>query len=282
MPPAERRERLAEAARIAAERLGDVKDAINLWNLVLTIDERDADALAGLVALYDRERRWAALAEVLDRQRAAVAKDPAAEAALLERRGVLLYEKLGAADAAIGVFQRVQALQPQNTRALRALREIYAQAGDFEALERLFAGQGNYEDLCDTLSTLADRTADPVARARMLERVAVLASEKLRQPERALKAYERILAADPNNLRAAEALVPLYRAAQKWPRLLATYEVLLGKGDATTAVSDPAARLGPVDGRSPDRRAAHGLEGPRVSVGGAVFPSSAHGRGGPG
>ena len=238
LPAAQRRERLAEAARIAAERLGDVKDAINLWNSVLAIDARDADALAGLVVLYDRERRWAALAEILDRQRAAAEKDPAAEVALLERRGVLLYEKLGAADAAIAALRRVQELQPQHARATRALREIYAQAGDFEALEQLFAGQGNYEDLCDTLSSLADRTGDPVARARMLERVAVLASEKLHQPERALKAYERILVADSNNVRAAEALVPLYRATQRWPRLLALYEVLLAK-----SVLDPAARL---------------------------------------
>ena len=228
LPPAERRERLAESARIVSERIGDPKEAINLWNLVLAIDEHDADALAALVALYDRERRWAALAEVLDRQRATV-RDPAAEVALLERRGVLLYEKLGAGEAAIEVFKRVQELQPQNVRATRALREIYAQAGDFAALERLYADQGNYEDLCETLATLADRTPDAVARTRMLERVAIIASEKLHQPERALKAYERILAADPGNVRAAEALVPLYRAAQKWPRLLATYEVLAGK-----------------------------------------------------
>ncbi|MES1204850.1 MAG: hypothetical protein ABUS79_02830, partial [Pseudomonadota bacterium] len=243
LPPAERRDRLSEAARVAAERMGDAKEAINLWNLVLAIDERDANALAGLAALYDRERRWGALAEILDRQRVAAQKDPAAEAALLERRGVLLYEKLGAAQAAIEVFERVRALQPQNARAVRALREIHAQAGDFQALEQLFAGQGNYEDLCDTLTTLADRTPDPAARARMLERVAVLASEKLRQPERALKAYERILAADPANMRAAEALVPLYRTAQKWPRLLATYEVLIGKGQGGGAPLDPEARL---------------------------------------
>ncbi len=240
LPPAERRERLAESARIASERLGDVKEAINLWNMVLAIDGTDADALSGLAALYDRERRWAALAEILERQRLAAQKDSVAEAALLERRGVLLYEKLGAADAAIAVFQRVQSLQPQNARAIRALREIYAQAGDFEALERLFAGQGNYEDLCDTLTTLADRAPDPAARARMLGRVALLALEKLRQPERALKAYERILAADPTNMGAAEALVPLYRAAQKWPRLLATYEILIGKGADDEGVLVPS------------------------------------------
>ncbi|HEY4186369.1 MAG TPA: tetratricopeptide repeat protein [Polyangia bacterium] len=243
LPPAERRERLAEAARVVSERIGEPKEAINLWNLVLAIDEHDADALAALVGLYDRERRWAALAEVLDRQRA-TARDATAEVALLERRGVLLYEKLGAGEAAIEVFKRVQELQPQNVRATRALREIYAQAGDFAALERLYADQGNYEDLCETLATLADRTPDAVARTRMLERIAILASEKLHQPERALKAYERILAADPGNVRAAEALVPLYRTAQKWPRLLATYEVLAGKAADGSFRLAPEVRLG--------------------------------------
>jgi len=242
LPPAERRERLSEAARIVSERIGDAKEAINLWNLVLAIDEHDADALQALVALYDRERRWAALAEMLDRQRAGV-RDANAEVALLERRGVLLYEKLAAHEAAIEVFKRVQELQPQNVRATRALREIYAQAGDFAALERLYADQGNYEDLCETLAALADRTPDPAARTRMLERIAVIASDKLHQPERALKAYERILAADSGNVRAAEALVPLYRNAQKWPRLLATYEVLAGKnGDGSFRI-DPEARF---------------------------------------
>jgi len=248
LPPDIRRERLAEAARIVSERLGDPKEAINLWNLVLAIDEHDAEALTALVVHYDRERRWAALAEVLDRQRANInsgsgPQNAAAEVALLERRGVLLYEKLGAAEAAIAVFKRVQELQPQNARATRALREIYAQSGDFAALERLFADQGNYEDLCETLATLADRTPDPAARTRMLERIAVIASEKLHQPDRALKAYERILAADPGNITAAEALVPLYRAAQKWPRLLATYEVLAGKKADGTYRLAPEARL---------------------------------------
>ena len=74
------------------------------------------------------------------------------------------------------------------------------------------------------------------ARTRLLERVAALSQEKLNQPERALKAFERILATDTRNRKAALALVPLYRAAQKWPRLLATYEVLLGPAAAGDGV----------------------------------------------
>ena len=109
------------------------------------------------------------------------------------------------------MFRRIQALQPKNARAVRALREIYAQSGDFAALEALYVEQGAFGDLCDQLTSLADRTADMAARTRLLERVAPLSLEKLNQPERALKAYERILATDPQNRSAALALVPLYR-----------------------------------------------------------------------
>jgi tetratricopeptide (TPR) repeat protein len=220
--------RLVEMARIAGERLNDVREAINLWNQVLAIQPRDTDALAGLATLYERERRWPALVEILERQRLNVEGQAQQELVLLERRGMLLYEKLGATEGAIGVFRRIQELQPQNARAARALREIYAQSGDFASLEAMYVQQGAFTDLCDQLTSLADRTADMSARTRLLERVASLSLEKLNQPERALKAYERILTTDPQNRRAALALVPLYRQAQKWPRLLATYEALLG------------------------------------------------------
>ncbi len=231
-----RRTRLGEMARIAGERLNDTREAIALYNRVLGIEPRDEVALAGVATLYERERRWPALVEILERQRLNAEGDAAAELALLERRGTLLYERMAASEAAIEVFRRIQTLDPKNARAARALREIYAQAGDYTALETLYAEQGAYGELCDQLTSLADRTADMSARTRLLERVAVLSQEKLNQPERALKAYERILATDTRNRKAALALVPLYRAAQKWPRLLATYEVLLGPAASSEGV----------------------------------------------
>ena len=239
VPREKRRDRLAEMARLASERLNETREAIHLWNQALEISERDPETLAGLASLYERERRWPSLIEILDRQRQNAAGDPAVELPLLERQGTLLYEKLGAGRAAGEVFRRIQVLQPTHARAVRALREIYAQSGDFSALEALYVEQGAFGDLCDQLTALADRTGDMTARTRMLERVATLALEKLNQPERALKAYERVLATDPQNRRAAMALIPLYRAAQKWPRLLATYEVLVGPAPAGQTAEGP-------------------------------------------
>ena len=161
-------------ARVAGERLNDVREAIALWNQVLAVEERDADALTGLATLYERERRWPALVEVLERQRLNAPRRR-------RRRGA------GAARAArrrcstSGWARRrrrsrssggSRSWQPKNARAARALREIYAQAGDYAALEALYAEHGAFGDLCDQLTSLADRTADMAARTRLLERVA--------------------------------------------------------------------------------------------------------------
>src|SRR6185436_18430164 len=237
-----KRAHVGDMARLAAERLSDLRQAIGLWNDALLTSPEDADALASLAALYDREKRWAALAEILARQAALAGRQTPAWCALLERRGVLLHEKLGASQAALEDLRQVQAVAPENARVARVLREIYSDLGQFDSLESLYVARGAFDELCEVLSGIADRTNDVLARTRLLERVADLAQTKLQQPERTLKAYEKILATDPDNRAAARAAAGLYRATERWGRLLATYEILLGPatGEARTAGLEPA------------------------------------------
>ena len=241
---AERRAKLVEMAKLAAERLGDVHEAIALWNRVLEDDPEDRDALAALAALYEREKRWPALVEVLRRSRARLT-DAKALVPLLEKIGALWSDRLAAPQRAVEAWQEILRFQPGYPKALRVLRELFAQAGDFARLESLYAEQGQWEELCEVLVNLAERgTAVPAdaahaaggeeataLRVRLHGRVADIALQQLRQPERALKAYERILAVaaagSSEHLGAANAMVPLYRATEKWARLLATYEILL-------------------------------------------------------
>ena len=48
----------------------------------------------------------------------------------------------------------------------------------------------------------------------------VASTEALNQPEKAIKAYERIVANDPNHKEAQAALDGLYQSEKKWSRLL--------------------------------------------------------------
>jgi tetratricopeptide (TPR) repeat protein len=224
-----RQARLAEMASLAADRLADLRQAIGLWNEVLQLAPSDRDATQALSVLYEREKRWPALAEILGRLAEAVGGDSTPEGcALLEKRGLILLEKLGAPAAAVEVLARVRRSQSENLRVLRALRDAYSQMGDFDSLEALYSGRGAWEELCDVFSQVAERTTDMAVRTRLLGRVADVAGGKLNQPERVLKAYEGILATDPDNRVVARAAADLYESTERWGRLVATYEILLG------------------------------------------------------
>ncbi|MCG5055631.1 MAG: hypothetical protein KA712_21960 [Myxococcales bacterium] len=230
LPVGEKRPRLVEMARLASDKLSDEKQAIELWNEVLELDENDAEALAALGGLYEKERSWAPLAEVLGRQ-AKLMADDAALAGLLERRGLLLAERLGALEAAARDLERVHALAPDNHKVFRVLRELYGKLNDYAALETLYARRDQWSELCDVMTDLAEGLSDSKAAVALRERVAQVAIEKLNQPERAIKSYERIVGIEPENRRAVDALAGLYRNTEKWSRLLETYEQRLGSGE---------------------------------------------------
>src|SRR5262249_18012569 len=119
-------------------------------------------------------------------------------------------------------------LMPNHSRAMRVLRELFAQAGDFARLEALYAENKQWDELAETLLAVAEKAGDAALKIKLYNRVAEIGQRELKQPERAAKAFERILAVDPQNLAAARELVPIYRGGEKWARLLATYEILLG------------------------------------------------------
>ena len=228
-----RRNHLAEMAVLAAERLADLRQAIGLWNEVLELAPADRPAATALVGLYEREKRWPALAEILGRLAESAGGEGSPEGCtLLEKRGLILLEKLGAGRAALETLRRVHSAQPENPRVLRALREAYSQVGDIDALESLYSVRNAWDDLCDVLSGLAERTADMRLRVHAFERVADIARNRLGQSERVIKAYEGILATEPENRAVAKQAAELYEKTERWGRLVATLEIILGPESA--------------------------------------------------
>jgi tetratricopeptide (TPR) repeat protein len=226
LPPDERPEKLRTMAELAQKRLGDPKTAIAIWNQVFELNPADDEAIEALMQLYQRERRWAALAEITERKLDKVS-DEKERLSLLETLGVLWSDRIGGTKRAIDVWREVLSLRPGHNKATRVLRDLYARDGDWKALEDLFAEQGNWTEFIDTLHHAADRTEDKDTKVALYFKVAAVWTERLEKPERAVKAYERVLSAEPDNLEAARELVPIYVSGQKWPRLLTTYEVLL-------------------------------------------------------
>jgi tetratricopeptide (TPR) repeat protein len=244
---AERRAKQGEMAKLAAERLGDAKLAIEIYNAVVA-ESADGgelgDTLAALAALYDREKRYLALVEILHRQRAAATGKEAI--ALLEKLGQIYADRLGAPQQAAAAWQDVLDIEPAHAKALRTLRELYANAGDFAGLERLYARLGQQEELVDALLGIADRLEAKAARLPLVERAAQLAQQRAESAkdaaagtalERARQVWERVLAIDPQNTAAATALAPIYAKQEKWSRLITVLEIEL------SAAAEVPARL---------------------------------------
>ncbi len=241
---ADRRAKQGEMAKLAAERLGDTRLAIEIYNAVLADGGELGDTLAALAALYEREKRYLALAEILHRQRAAATGKEAI--ALLEKLGQIYADRLSAPQQAAAAWQDVLDIEPAHAKALRTLRELYANAGDFAGLERLYARLGQQEELVDALLAIADRLEAKAARLPLVERAAQLAQQRADAArdaaagtalERARQVWERVLAIDPQHTAAATALAPIYAKQEKWSRLITVLEIEL------SAAADLPARL---------------------------------------
>ncbi|HTE55295.1 MAG TPA: tetratricopeptide repeat protein [Kofleriaceae bacterium] len=252
LPLGERGDRLVEMAHLAAERLGDSRLAIDIWNRVLeTVSSpggeaaRDAaqaaraagapslpgsdserTALSALATLYERDKRYLALADIYRRQRD-LARTPAEAIAVLERLGALFAEKLRAPAQAGEIYRELLHTDRAHPRAARILRELYSASGDLDSLERTYGELGQWDEVVDSFHAIADRTDDRVAKLALFERAAAVAGAHLSSQEKIARAWERVLSIDPRHAGAARALTPLYTKAGKSARLLATYEILL-------------------------------------------------------
>ncbi|MBL4634952.1 MAG: hypothetical protein JKY56_13855 [Kofleriaceae bacterium] len=240
MPVEERRTHFGDMARLAGEKLGDTKLSIDIWNRVLELqgsttdpDECAADfplVLDSLAALYEREKRYPALADILTRKRK-LAVTPEAAIPVLEKLGAIYSERLKSAELAAEVYSQILELRPDHAKAARVLRELYATAHDYDALEALYGGMGQWEELIECYFGISDRLGSEEETISLLERAARVANARFSSPDKVTRVYERLQSVNASHLGAAQALSNLYRDAGKWPRLLSIKEILLGHAD---------------------------------------------------
>jgi tetratricopeptide (TPR) repeat protein len=247
---------MLEMAQLAAERLARGADAVRLYGEILENDPARQDVLDALEKHAERTKDWAALADALERREKSAADDGVRLVAL-QKLGTVYAEHLNDPKAAARAWRRVLALSPGHQRALRVLRDASLASGDYDGLVELYAAQNDWEGLAEVLSTAADRAKEAALRIDLSYRAASVYEEKLGQPERAFRSYERVLAADPNDSRAARALLPLYEKDEKWGRLPALYESLIGRSESVDEKLELLRRLVEVSGKQlSDKRAA--------------------------
>ncbi len=232
--PVTRTQTLKKMAQTYRERQLEPRRAIELYEQVFAEDPDDA-TLKALAELYEREGDDAGLAHTLRRQLdldaqrlaqqmarqgrpADAAKEwPVAkrsERLTMLRRLALLYEtRLADVDGVV--------------YACSAVLELLT--GDRDALERMerVLEKANDPRLEQTLEYHAAASASPAERAKLLKRMAKLASER-GDDVVALERWESTLRSSPADPDALAALAGLYERAERWPELAQVFERMDG------------------------------------------------------
>jgi tetratricopeptide (TPR) repeat protein len=228
----ERRELWMEMAKLAAERLDMGAQAVVLHKRVLDEEPSSTAALDALEKQAERDKDFATVADVLER-RVAIATDAAARLAILLKLGGIYSDRVRDPAKATSAWRRVLALQPGHAKALRVLRDSYIAIGDYDGLTELYSQNNDWEGLVEVLSAAADKTTDADLKVDLSFRAASVYVDRLNAPDRGFRSYERVLSVRADDARAAAALAPLYEKDEKWGRLPALYEILLGHARVT-------------------------------------------------
>lgn len=269
-----RQDLLHRLGDICGNKLNDVDGATVYLQQALQYDPRDEQAMSQLDGLLEKEGKWAALADLLER-RIELADDPKLKSQLLERLAVVWGEQLHDAEAALRCHKQILDIDPDHPLTLKAMEKLYRELQDWDSLARnllrqaevlterdeqirihasageLFAEElgdmaasiehwqkvveldptqeeGNqalivlltteerWEDLASLYQRQLQHTQDPTEKADINRRLGVILGEKLGRSEDALGSWLEVLGTDPKNLDALRALLGLYSERAMW------------------------------------------------------------------
>jgi tetratricopeptide (TPR) repeat protein len=200
---------LRKIAVIADQRLGDAEEAVTAYEALVALLPADRDTIDALARLYARLERHQDLVRVLGRQ-LELADDPEQSVALAFKQADLLEEKLGDLEGAKLIFEHIISDHaPSDTDAHRRLKEIYLRRGE-------------HRRACEIAERELFLTPeDAVDRLQLTLEVAELWRDKVKDDQRALLAYERVLELDADNPDALAALRRLYHRTGAFSKLVA-------------------------------------------------------------
>ncbi len=224
---AERAAKYKQIALLATERVKKPEVCIDLWAVVLDNDPDDVDALNALSQLYERSRDYVKLADVLARL-ADLTYDIAAKIEILNKLGQVAGDRLKDEERAVDAYRALLTLQPDDRRAQEQLKKRYVTLGRWDDLEVFYADTGKWDEFIRVLESNEARATDTAQRIGMMMKIAELWMTQKGKPDRAAKAYEKVLSFDEHNLAAAERLIPLYTSANNPKGLATAIEVKLG------------------------------------------------------
>ena len=210
--------------RVLRDDLRDSEGALQVLRGVLDIEPTHVEALTDIRSIHKELNDWQPFVDVL-LDLASGTTDSALMASRLTEAATLAESELDDPNSAIDIWSQIVGIAESPSAAR-------------DALERLLAEEGRYDELVTQLAERALDTADPAERVAIHLRMADLQLEQLNDLEGALDAFRYVLSSSEDSTPATDALEGvLQREAETLePGLLA--EVVGTLKDAYAARSD--------------------------------------------
>ena len=196
---------LSELARVHETRMGARDAAFFIWAKAAQIQPADDLVAAELWRLAQDLGWWTEYVDHLAEVSARMPEEMRQEHLL--RFGEVLWRRAERPQQAIGWYEKVRAVWPENEVALGALNELYR-------------GVGRWEDLIGVLSAQIEVTPDYLEKVRLATMAGVVLEAEVGDNDRALKAYRQVLEFDEGNLDALDAVIRIHEARNEWEDLL--------------------------------------------------------------
>jgi tetratricopeptide (TPR) repeat protein len=218
-------ERLIEATRRHIELIDDPKETVELYLTVgeiyvkelgkseaaedayqsaLELDPSSRSAIHALGQLYERAGNWFNALEMLQKEAVFASGQPEA-VEIFYRMGKINEDMLMDRDAAKKAYNRAIDLEPSNALALRALRKILEDEGDYREVVNLQAQEARFSE-------------DPQESAELFQHAAETCIDELDDNDSAVKLYEQSLSAKSDHVQSLRALGDLYFAGEEWEK----------------------------------------------------------------
>jgi tetratricopeptide (TPR) repeat protein len=214
---------LREIAQIYRENIKSDSALVTVLSQIIALDANDADAVRELARVYEALGRWRDLLTTQMRL-AELEPNEGVKAELYRAAGRRWLEQFSNVQNAVEAFEKLREARPDDREAVEKLKELYGK-------------RRAYRQLYDLYDAESKRTSGAERRALWVE-MAKMASERLDRGVDATRLYKMILAEDPDD---ASALDALEKQAERDKDFATVAEVLERRVELA---DDPQARLG--------------------------------------
>lgn len=170
---------------------------------VIEVDPSDDKAMDNLDAIFSKQSAWEDLIAAYE-QRAELAEATELKVESLRKAAEIARGKSNDRAETARLYQALADLNPDDAKANENLEEFYTENQDWSQLVKVLEAQLEKQEAAGQLDQ------------RLLQRLAKIAEESLRDEKRAVRYYQQLSALAPQNRRALDALARIFESTERW------------------------------------------------------------------